>query len=56
MAWVLQQDKGLKLPKAMQADFSRAVQKKADEVLSRFDFRNLHALLPHIASLGAAMA
>ncbi|WP_406852974.1 2-isopropylmalate synthase [Brevundimonas sp. BH3] len=32
MAWVLQQDKGLKLPKAMQADFSRAVQKKADEV------------------------
>ncbi|WP_312815648.1 2-isopropylmalate synthase [Brevundimonas sp.] len=32
MAWVLQQDKGLRLPKAMQADFSRAVQKKADEV------------------------
>ena len=32
MAWVLQQDKGLRLPKAMQADFSHAVQKKADEV------------------------
>ncbi|MGA0546285.1 2-isopropylmalate synthase [Brevundimonas sp. VNH65] len=31
VAWVLQQDKGLKLPKAMQADFSRAVQKLADE-------------------------
>ena len=31
MAWVLQQDKGLKLPKAMQADFSRAIQKLADE-------------------------
>ncbi|WP_242914702.1 2-isopropylmalate synthase [Brevundimonas pishanensis] len=31
MAWVLQQDKGLKLPKAMQADFSRAVQKLADQ-------------------------
>jgi 2-isopropylmalate synthase len=31
MAWVLQQDKGLKLPKPMQADFSRAVQKLADE-------------------------
>ena len=31
MAWVLQQDKGLKLPKAMQADFSRAVQALADE-------------------------
>ncbi len=31
MAWVLQQDKGLKLPKPMQADFSRHVQKLADE-------------------------
>lgn len=31
VAWVLQQDKGLKLPKAMQADFSRAVQALADE-------------------------
>jgi 2-isopropylmalate synthase len=31
VAWVLQQDKGLKLPKAMQADFSRAVQKLADD-------------------------
>ena len=31
VAWVLQQDKGLKLPKAMQADFSRVVQKLADE-------------------------
>ena len=31
VAWVLQQDKGLKLPKPMQADFSRIVQKLADE-------------------------
>lgn len=31
VAWVLQQDKGLKLPKPMQADFSRVVQKLADE-------------------------
>ncbi|WP_409019429.1 2-isopropylmalate synthase [Brevundimonas vesicularis] len=31
MAWVLQQDRGLKLPKPMQADFSRHVQKLADE-------------------------
>ncbi len=31
VAWVLQQDKGLKLPKPMQADFSRAVQQLADE-------------------------
>lgn len=30
VAWVLQQDKGLKLPKRMQADFSRVVQDYAD--------------------------
>jgi 2-isopropylmalate synthase len=31
VAWVLEQDKGLKLPKRMQADFSRHVQAMADE-------------------------
>jgi 2-isopropylmalate synthase len=31
-AWVLEQDQGLKLPKAMQADFSKAVQHMADEL------------------------
>jgi 2-isopropylmalate synthase len=31
VAWVLQQDKGLKLPKPLQADFSRVVQQLADE-------------------------
>jgi 2-isopropylmalate synthase len=31
-AWVLEQDQGLKLPKAMQADFSRHVQRLADEL------------------------
>ena len=31
VAWVLQQDKGLKLPKRMQADFSRFVQALADQ-------------------------
>ncbi len=31
VAWVLQQDKGLKLPKRMQADFSRVVQNLADQ-------------------------
>lgn len=30
VAWVLQQDKGLKLPRALQADFSRVVQSQAD--------------------------
>jgi 2-isopropylmalate synthase len=32
VAWVLEQDKGLKLPKKMQADFSRYVQRMADEM------------------------
>jgi 2-isopropylmalate synthase len=31
-AWVLEQDQGLKLPKAMQADFSKVVQRMADEL------------------------
>ncbi|WP_375197689.1 alpha-isopropylmalate synthase regulatory domain-containing protein, partial [Sphingobium sp.] len=31
VAWVLQQDKGLKLPKRMQADFSKVVQALADQ-------------------------
>ena len=31
VAWVLQQDKGLKLPKKMQADFSKVVQSLADQ-------------------------
>ncbi|MDB5482482.1 MAG: leuA, partial [Caulobacteraceae bacterium] len=31
VAWVLQQDKGLRLPKPLQADFSRIVQQLADE-------------------------
>ncbi len=31
VAWVLQQDKGLRLPKPLQADFSRVVQQLADE-------------------------
>jgi 2-isopropylmalate synthase len=31
VAWVLEQDKGFKLPKRMQADFSRSVQALADE-------------------------
>ncbi len=31
IAWVLEQDKGLKLPKRLQADFSRVVQQLADQ-------------------------
>jgi 2-isopropylmalate synthase len=38
VAWVLQQDKGLKLPKRLQSDFSRVVQELADQTS-----RELHA-------------
>ncbi|MCW2411857.1 MULTISPECIES: 2-isopropylmalate synthase [unclassified Sphingobium] len=38
VAWVLQQDKGLKLPKRMQGDFSKVVQDMADK-----SSRELHA-------------
>ncbi|HWJ69858.1 MAG TPA: 2-isopropylmalate synthase [Sphingobium sp.] len=38
VAWVLEQDQGLKLPKRMQADFSRVVQEVADQTS-----RELHA-------------
>ena len=31
VAWVLEQDKGLRLPKRLQADFSRHVQALADQ-------------------------
>lgn len=37
VAWVLEQDKGLKLPKRMQADFSRVVQRLADETSRELD-------------------
>src|SRR3546814_5465564 len=37
VAWVLQQDKGLKLPKRMQADFSRIVQDLADQTSRELD-------------------
>jgi len=36
VAWVLQQDKGLRLPKRMQADFSRVVQDLADTTSQRY--------------------
>ncbi len=37
VAWVLEQDKGLKLPKRLQADFSRHVQALADETSRELD-------------------
>ncbi|WP_294263304.1 2-isopropylmalate synthase [uncultured Sphingomonas sp.] len=37
VAWVIEQDKGLKLPKRLQADFSRHVQALADATSSELD-------------------
>ncbi|WP_174273390.1 2-isopropylmalate synthase [Sphingomonas bacterium] len=37
VAWVIEQDKGLKLPKRLQADFSRVVQALADESSRELD-------------------
>lgn len=51
VAWVIEQDKGLKLPKRMQADLSRHVQALADETSRELNsadiwetFRNSYAL------------
>ncbi len=43
VAWVLEQDQGLKLPRAMQADFSRSVQALADETSRELDAADIWA-------------
>ena len=44
VAWVIEQDKGLKLPKRMQGDFSRHVQALADEVERELDASDIWAV------------
>jgi 2-isopropylmalate synthase len=44
VAWVIEQDKGLKLPKRLQADFSRHVQAYADETSRELNAADLWAL------------
>jgi 2-isopropylmalate synthase len=44
VAWVLEQDRGLKLPKRMQADFSRHVQALADETSRELNAADIGAL------------
>jgi 2-isopropylmalate synthase len=44
VAWVLEQDRGLKLPKRMQADFSRHVQQLADETSRELNAADIGAL------------
>jgi 2-isopropylmalate synthase len=43
VAWVIEQDKGLKLPKRLQADFSRHVQRLADETSRELDAADIWA-------------
>ena len=52
VAWVIEQDRGLKLPKRLQADFSRHVQALADETSRELNATDIGALfdrvyLPH---------
>ncbi len=44
VAWVVEQDKGLKLPKRLQADFSRHVQAYADETSRELNAADIWAL------------
>ena len=47
VAWVLEQDKGLKLPKRMQADFSRHVQALADETSRELNATDIWGAFEH---------
>jgi 2-isopropylmalate synthase len=48
VAWVLEQDRGLKLPKRMQADFSRHVQQFADETSRELNAADIGALFDRV--------
>ena len=53
VAWVLQQDKGLKLPKRMQADFSKVVQALADASSRELNAADIWAAFEAHYCLGA---
>ena len=53
VAWVLEQDRGLKLPKRMQADFSRHVQQLADETSRELNAADIGALFDRVYLPGA---
>ncbi|PVX29418.1 2-isopropylmalate synthase [Sphingomonas pokkalii] len=48
VAWVLEQDKGLKLPKRMQAEFSKHVQGLADETSRELNAADIWALFERV--------
>jgi 2-isopropylmalate synthase len=51
-AWVLEQDQGLKLPKKMQAHFSRHVQELADEVGRELQAADIWEVFQRVYNLG----
>ena len=53
VAWVLEQDRGLKLPKRMQVDFSRHVQALADETSRELNAADIGALFERVYLPGA---
>jgi 2-isopropylmalate synthase len=54
VAWVLEQDRGLKLPKRMQADFSRHVQAFADETSRELNAADIWTLFEKVYLPGEA--
>ncbi|MHA6721010.1 2-isopropylmalate synthase [Sphingomonas sp. RS6] len=48
VAWVIEQDKGLKLPKRMQAEFSKEVQTLADETSRELEAADIWALFEKV--------
>ncbi|RJG56638.1 2-isopropylmalate synthase [Sphingobium terrigena] len=56
VAWVLQQDKGFKLPKRMQADFSRVVQGMADQSSSELNAADIWTAFQDHYHLGGEQA
>jgi len=54
VAWVIEQDRGLKLPKRLQADFSRYVQGLADESGRELDARDIWTLFERTYLAGSA--
>jgi 2-isopropylmalate synthase len=55
-AWVLQQNHGLKLPKRLQADFSRHVQRLADELGRELDAGDIWSTFQRVYYVGISTA
>ncbi|MGV1792188.1 2-isopropylmalate synthase [Rhizobium sp. A37_96] len=52
VAWVIEQDKGLKLPRAMQIDFSKRVQRLADSTKRELTAEDIWTVFAHAYHVG----